>query len=550
MLYNIPKGGRTTMDEKNEKNLVFFDGDEAEEQGNKLTGNPTVEVNAPAGAADAVSDAAQDAAQDAAAGGEAYIPNFTMPDAGEVTEIPESDVSIEPYRIPQDSGNGGFGGNGGGSGNGSNSGKGSGYVTKKFLAIALIIGMIASAFAGAAMSSLFGGSNSDSSRTSLSDTETASDADSKLSLSDATGSELTVQQIVEKNADAVVEIVVAATTQNIFGQTELAEGAGSGVIVTSDGYIATNYHVIEGATSVSVTLHNGDTYDATIIGGDDANDIAVIKIDEDNLTAATIGDSSKVQVGDLAVAIGNPLGQLGGTATSGIISALDRTLQIEDRTLTLLQTDAAINAGNSGGGLFNGSGELIGIVDAKSSGTDVEGLAFALPINSVVDIINDLVEAGENGGETVTRPVIGISISDVSENNAQYYDLDGAGVYITKVSGTNAQAAGFQELDKIIALDGKEIADANDLIAKVRQHSVGDVVTVTIERNGQQMDIKTELEASSSVASSSGSSDSSQSQDQGQGQQGQDSYGQDQQGNGQQGQNPFGQDQQQGNGGF
>lgn len=354
------------------------------------------------------------------------------------------------------------------------------YVTKSFLVVCLIITVIVSSMIGAGLALQFGGSARKYSNLSES------------SLSDATGSKLTVSQIVAKNADAVVEIVVETTSMGFWGEEEISEGAGSGVIVNSNGYIATNYHVVEGANSVQVTLHNGETYKASIIGGDDANDLAVIKINAKKLTVATIGDSSTVGVGDLAVAIGNPLGQLGGTATTGIVSALDRRLTIDDRTLNLMQTDAAINPGNSGGGLFNGAGELIGIVDAKTSATGVEGLAFAIPINTVKGEIDSLIKDGKVAG----KPSIGIAISDISEDNALWYNLDGAGVYVAEVTGGNAKKAGLKEGDKIISLNGSEIESSSDLIAKVRECKIGDIVTLQISREGQEMTIKTKLEES------------------------------------------------------
>ncbi|MBQ0040427.1 MAG: trypsin-like peptidase domain-containing protein [Clostridiales bacterium] len=357
----------------------------------------------------------------------------------------------------------------------------SSYVTKKFMVICLVIAIVVSTLLGAGVSTLIGG-GSDSSK--------AHDNLSESDISAATGSKLTVAQIVEKNADAVVEIVVESTSVGMFGQTELTEGAGSGVIVNKEGYIVTNYHVIEGARAVTVTLHNGDEYKATIVGGDDANDLAVIKINGKNLKVATLGDSSKLVVGDLAVAIGNPLGQLGGTATSGIISALDRELTIENRTLTLLQTDAAVNPGNSGGGLFNGAGELIGIVESKTSATGIEGLAFALPINALKDEIDQLIANGKVSG----KPSIGISIYDISESNAEYYNLDGEGVYVAEVTGDNAKKAGFKKLDKILTFNGKDVESSDDLIRRVRECKVGDKVTVGISRDGQKITIKTELE--------------------------------------------------------
>ena len=363
------------------------------------------------------------------------------------------------------------------------------YVTKGALVLCMILTMVLSTllgtFLGGYLSGGSKGTSPDDTREPRNDSEL-----SQLSLGDATGSEMTIAEIVDKNADAVVEILVSGTTQDFFGQMQVTEGAGSGVIVTKNGYIVTNYHVIQGANKVQVTLHNGETYPATIIGGVDENDIAVIKIQADNLTVAEFGDSSTVKVGDTAVAIGNPLGQLGGTATTGIISALDRTLTIENRTMTLMQTDAAINGGNSGGGLFNSKGELIGIVDAKSSGVGIEGLAFAIPINTVADIINDLVE----NGKVTTRPVVGITISDVSEANAQNYNLEAAGVYIAEVTGENAKAAGFQQGDRIISIDGKEISDSQTFIAQVKTHKVGDTVTIVVSRQGQKIEIKTVLE--------------------------------------------------------
>ena len=363
------------------------------------------------------------------------------------------------------------------------------YVTRGALAACMIATMIISSILGAAIGGAFGRTVTTDGRQSRNDSEL-----SQLDLGDATGSELTVSQIVDKNENAVVEIVVSGTAQNMWGQMQLVQGAGSGVIVKDDGYIATNYHVIQGANKVEVTLHNGEFYPARIVGSDPANDIAVIKIDAKDLTTATIGDSSTVDVGDLAVAIGNPLGQLGGTATTGIISALDRTLDVEGTTLTLLQTDAAINGGNSGGGLFNSKGELIGIVESKASAVGVEGLAFALPINNVSGIINDLIENGGSAQVASGTPAVGVVISEVSEDNAQYYGLESAGVYIAQVTGENARSAGFQEMDRIISFNGTKISSSNEFITLVRKCKVGDTVTVVVSRKGQEIEIKTVLE--------------------------------------------------------
>ena len=363
------------------------------------------------------------------------------------------------------------------------------YVTKGALIACMILTMILSSLLGAFISGTYFAKNTSDGRTTRQDSEL-----SQLDLSEATGSELTVSQIVDKNENAVVEIMMSGTAQNMWGQLQLVQGAGSGVIMTEDGYIATNTHVIQGANKVEVTLHNGESYPARIIGSDPANDIAVIKIDATGLTPATIGDSSTVDVGDLAVAIGNPLGQLGGTATTGIISALDRTLDVEGTTLTLMQTDAAINGGNSGGGLFNSKGELIGIVESKASAVGVEGLAFALPINNVSPIINDFIQNGGNVKAAEATPAVGVVISDVSEENAQYYGLESAGVYIAQVTGENAMKAGFQPEDRVVSFNGTQINNSNEFITLVRKCKVGDTVTIVVSRNGQEIEIKTVLE--------------------------------------------------------
>ncbi len=363
------------------------------------------------------------------------------------------------------------------------------YVTKGALIVCMILTMILSSLLGAFISGTYFAKNTSDGRTARQDADL-----SQLDLGDATGSELTVAQIVDKNEDAVVEILMSGTAQNMWGQMQLVQGAGSGVIMTEDGYIATNTHVIQGANKVEVTLHNGESYPARIIGSDPANDIAVIKIEAKGLTTATIGDSSTVDVGDLAVAIGNPLGQLGGTATTGIISALDRTLDVEGTTLTLMQTDAAINGGNSGGGLFNNKGELIGIVESKASAVGVEGLAFALPINNVSPIINDFIKNGGNVQAAEATPAVGVVISDVSEENAQYYGLESAGVFIAQVTGENAMKAGFQQGDRIVSFNGTKINNSNEFITLVRKCKVGDTVTIVVSRNGQEIEIKTVLE--------------------------------------------------------
>ena len=366
------------------------------------------------------------------------------------------------------------------------------YVRRGTLIGCMILTMILSTLLGSLLAGGFraGGNNGETERAKREDSKL-----SELNLSDATGSKLTVAEIVDKNEDAVVEIIVSGTTQGMWGQMQLTEGAGSGVIIREDGYIATNYHVIQGANKVEVTLHNGDAYPATIVGSDPSNDVAVVKIDEKGLTTAEIGDSSTVDVGDLAVAIGNPLGQLGGSVTTGIISALDRVLTVEGTTLTLLQTDAAINGGNSGGGLFNARGELIGIVESKAAAVGVEGLGFALPINNVAEILNNIIDSGGDvNTQAAGTPAVGVVISDVSEEQAQYYGFSEPGVYIAQVTGRNAQEAGFREADRVVSFNGTKVNNSSEFITLVRKCKVGDTVTVVVSRDGQEIEIKTVLE--------------------------------------------------------
>ena len=291
---------------------------------------------------------------------------------------------------------------------------------------------------------------------------------------------LSVADVARLAADSVVEIRTESVVTGSFMQQYISEGAGSGVIITSDGYIVTNNHVIEGASRITVILRDGTSYEATLIGRDSKTDIAVVKIDASGLTAAVYGDSSKLVVGETAVAIGNPLGELGGTVTSGIISALDRSITIDGETMTLLQTNAAINPGNSGGGLFNQYGELIGIVNAKSSGTDIEGLGFAIPINTARDVIEEIMENGYVSG----RISLGLSIVDISDaETAMAYRVSKTGVYVSQV---NDPTSGFQAGDRIISFNGVSIDDAETLKNEISSCKVGQTVTVEVERRGER----------------------------------------------------------------
>ena len=318
-------------------------------------------------------------------------------------------------------------------------------------------------------------------------------------LEDATGSNKTVQEITKEARPSVVEIKTESVSSDSWMQQYVTQGAGSGVIITSDGYIVTNNHVIEGASKITVTTSDQQEYDAELVGTDPITDIAVLKIKAEGLTPATYGNSDQLAVGDMAVAIGNPLGELGGTVTAGIISALDRELAIDGKTMTLLQTDSSINPGNSGGGLFNGDGQLIGIVVAKSSGSDVEGLGFAIPINKAADVAQQILENGYVSGQ----PSTGMSYTESSGQSSTMDRLFNNGqsttyVYIAAVDGTNAQKAGFQKGDMVYAVDGTEITSFNTLSSIVTSHSVGDKLKFTIVRNGQKMDLTLTLEEKTS----------------------------------------------------
>ena len=312
---------------------------------------------------------------------------------------------------------------------------------------------------------------------------------SNASSTDAAGT----SQIVKNTADSVVEIATEGVVTGNFAQQYVTKGAGSGVIISADGYIITNHHVIDNAKNIKVTLRDGSTsYDATLIGSDEDNDIALLKINAEGLSPATFGDSSSLAVGDYVVAIGNPLGTLGGTVTDGIISALAREVTIEDKNMTLLQTNAQISPGNSGGGLFNANGELIGIVNAKDSATEVEGIAFAIPINNVIDIIKDL----QNYGYVTGKIDLGLEFVDInSADTAFYYGVNKLGCYVLSVTdGSNAEKAGVTRGDLITAVNGTEISESSEISKILENNKVGDTVTLTVTRSGKSSEISFALE--------------------------------------------------------
>lgn len=293
---------------------------------------------------------------------------------------------------------------------------------------------------------------------------------------------------------SVVGVKVDSYAQSIFGGVEEESDEGSGIIYSQDGYIITNYHVIESAAgqsnaAVTVTLNTGDEYEATIVGYDSVTDLALLKIDAKDLKAATFGNSDELQVGELAVAIGNPLGQeLAGSVTVGYVSALNRTITADGRTYKLIQTDAAINPGNSGGALVNSKGEVIGINTVKISDEDVEGIGFSIPINDALKIIEELKTTGK-----IVRPYIGIYGVDIDEVTAARNKLV-EGVYVYQVlSNSPASAAGVQRGDIIVEFDGKSVTTKQELNDAKNEKAIGDKVKVKVFRNGDYKELELTL---------------------------------------------------------
>ena len=297
-------------------------------------------------------------------------------------------------------------------------------------------------------------------------------------------------QLVEKVKDSVVEVYTEAVTYNAYFGNYVTEGAGSGVIISTDGYIVTNNHVINGASSIYVTLANGEKYNAQLVATDVKSDLAVIKIEAKDLQAAVLGNSENIKVGQNAIAIGNPLGTLGGTVTAGIISGLSREVTIDRIPMTLMQINVAISPGNSGGGLFNTNGELIGVVNAKSVSENVEGIGFSIPVDVVKDVATQLIQQGYVTG----RAQIGIScISIDSMQKAWNYGTNSFGVLVKEVTDDNAKAGGLQENDLIVAVDNTQISSFSDLQTALFSYTAGDEVVLTVFRNNEQLKINVTL---------------------------------------------------------
>ena len=295
----------------------------------------------------------------------------------------------------------------------------------------------------------------------------------------------TPRMVYENNAKSVV--AVSSTVQtNYYGQTRQGTSTGSGFIISDDGYVVTNHHVVEGATDVTVTLSTGDEYTAKVIGSDSLNDVALLKVEATGLPAVKLGSSDKLAIGDMVCAIGNPLGSLTATLTVGYVSGKDRQVTTDNSTINMIQTDAAINSGNSGGPLFNMYGEVVGITSAKysgttSSGASIEGISFAIPIDDVMSIIDDLQEYGY-----VTGAYLGVTVTDTDAAAAKLYGMP-TGAYVNSVEdGGAADRAGVQPKDIIIGLGDTDISNRTELTRVLRRFKAGDT-TITVIRSGERM---------------------------------------------------------------
>ena len=301
-----------------------------------------------------------------------------------------------------------------------------------------------------------------------------------------TGKLMTAAEVYAANVNSTVGIQTSVTSTNFWGQQVTGAASGSGFILSEEGHIVTNYHVIKGANSVTVSTYDGKSYDAKIVGYDEDNDLAILKIEATDLKPVVLGSSAKLNVGDDVVAIGNPLGELTFSLTRGSVSSLSREVTFSDgNVMELIQTDCAINSGNSGGALFNLYGEVVGITNAKYSGSSsseasIDNIGFAIPIDSVRAIMESILEKGY-----YAKPYIGVSVQDVTKTESQKYGLP-AGVVVDKVvSGSPADLAGLKEVDVITAVNGTGISGVSDLKRALSRCQVGDQLTLTVWRQSK-----------------------------------------------------------------
>ena len=306
--------------------------------------------------------------------------------------------------------------------------------------------------------------------------------------------DLSLADLYEENVVSTVGITISGRTNSRYGYGYTYQASGSGFIITEDGYILTNYHVIENSDTVTVATYDDQTYEAEIIGYDETNDIAVLKIDAENLRPVTLGNSDKLRVGDSVFAIGNPLGELTFSLTHGVVSALSRNVRTEAGTsMDLIQTDCAINSGNSGGALFNSRGEVIGITNAKYSSSgiseaEIDNVGFAIPVNSFTRIVTSIIENGY-----VLKPYIGVTVSPISDETAGITGIKAGAVVLDVTEGGPADQAGIRVNDVIVKVDRTGIKDSNDLVQVISKSEPGDVMTFNIYRQGEDIQIDVEI---------------------------------------------------------
>lgn len=386
-----------------------------------------------------------------------------------------------------------------------------GWTAPKLIALCLACAIVGGCVSGGAFALVSTGRNQQATNTS---TSTVLESDRTPTTNVQTnqvsaGEEMSVSEIYNAYSGSVVSIQVSS---------ESGSGAGTGFVITDDGYIVTCHHVIDGATDIAVTFSDSTSYPATLVGSDADNDIAVLKIDATGLKPVVLGDSSQLQVGDTVTTIGNALGTLANTTTTGVVSALDRAIEMSDGSvINVLQTDCTVNSGNSGGPLFNAYGEVIGIVNAKyssngySSSASIEGIGFAIPYADVSSKITDLMQYGYITG----KPSLGITVSTVSALDAQRYNMV-VGAYVNSVTdGSCAQTAGLQQGDIITGVDGQEITTYEELVNAKNERSAGDQMTLDVWRNGETLTITVTLdeEVPTNDTTSDSSTDNSQPQD-------------------------------------
>lgn len=331
-------------------------------------------------------------------------------------------------------------------------------------------------------------SNSDNSQISENLNTNNSSAALINTLSTKNGTLMTAPEVYEKNVNSTVGITTSVTT-NYFGYQTSSAASGSGFIISDDGYILTNHHVIEGANEITVTAFDGTQYKAELIGSYASNDIAVLKVDAKGLTPVTLGSSDNLKVGENVIAIGNPLGELTFSLTSGVISALNREITTNNGTMNLIQTDCAINSGNSGGALFNMYGEVVGITNAKYSsssmgGASIDNIGFAIPINQIKNIVSSIIENGY-----VTKPFIGVSVTNVSAEMTSY-GLPLGAVVKEITDDSPAKKSGLQINDIITKANNQEISGSSDLVNYVSSLKKGESLKLTVYRSGETKEVQ------------------------------------------------------------